>query len=214
MNEKIEKNILYVFLDVDGVLNNTSAFKLNKKTIFVLSHENMVAYQYLIDKLRERYEIMVILSSTWRTCQTGMNKLAKYSKKYNGLKLYDKTPNSHIRRCEEIENYCNNRNISLEDILIIDDDSMPKKFANRHIHTNENDGLKFSTVIQYIENIQDYRKDKKDINNMHEEAKIIVRKEIINSIEELNEQKTSLEIDMDNIDEQIEELERQLEELQ
>lgn len=58
----MDKQTLYIFLDVDGVLNNTAAFYLNKKTIYVLSHENLVAYQFLINKLKEKYEIKVILS--------------------------------------------------------------------------------------------------------------------------------------------------------
>lgn len=100
------KPTLYIFLDVDGVLNNTAAFELNKDTIFVLSHENLVAYQYLVDKLKEKYDVKVILSSTWRMYKTGLNKLTKFSKKYSGLKIYAKTPDSHKYRDVEIKRFC------------------------------------------------------------------------------------------------------------
>ena len=68
----MDKPTLYVFVDIDGVLNNNSAFKLNKDTIYVLSHENLVVYQWLIDKLREKFNVILILSSTWRMYKTGL----------------------------------------------------------------------------------------------------------------------------------------------
>lgn len=51
--KNMSKPTLYIFLDVDGVLNNDAAFILNKKTIYILSDENLTAYQVLINKLRE-----------------------------------------------------------------------------------------------------------------------------------------------------------------
>lgn len=147
----MNKKDLYIFLDVDGVLNNSSAFYINKKTIYVLSHENLVAYQFLINKLREKYEIKVILSSTWRMHKTGLNKLNKFSKKYNGLKLYGKTPNSYKYREIEIKEFCDNHNINYENILIIDDDYIGNELKKYHLRTNCFDGLRFSDVINYLE---------------------------------------------------------------
>ena len=54
---------LYVFLDIDGVLNNQQAFQRNRETMFVLSDENLKVYQYLIDQLRQYYKVIIILSS-------------------------------------------------------------------------------------------------------------------------------------------------------
>lgn len=144
------KQPLYIFLDVDGVLNNTSAFYLNKDIIYILSHENLVAYQYLVDKLKTNYEIKVILSSTWRMYKTGLNKLEKLSKKYNGLKFYAKTPNSHEHREVEIKRFCDVHNINYKDILIIDDDPIDNELHKRHLKTNEHDGLRFSDVIKCL----------------------------------------------------------------
>lgn len=145
------ESILYVFLDVDGVLNNTAAFKLNNKTMFVLSHENLVAYQYLIDKLKTKYEIRVILSSTWRMGKTGLNKLTKFSRKYNGLVFYGQTSNSHDPRDVEIKRFCDIHKIDYRNILIIDDSSINNELSDRHIKTNECDGLRFSEVINCLQ---------------------------------------------------------------
>ena len=154
------KPILYIFLDVDGVLNNTAAFELNKDTIFVLSHENLVAYQYLVDKLKEKYDVKVILSSTWRMYKTGLNKLAKFSKKYSGLKFYAKTSDSHKYRDIEIKRFCDNHNINYDDILIIDDDPITNELYKRHLQTNCFDGLRFSDVYRCLEEMFDL--DKKE----------------------------------------------------
>lgn len=151
------KQTLYIFLDVDGVLNNTAAFYLNKKTIYVLSHENLVAYQYLIDKLKEKYDIKVILSSTWRMHKTGLNKLSKLSKKYSGLNFCEKIPDSYDRREIDIKRFCDNFNINYKDILIIDDDSINNELKDRHLKTNWFDGLRFSDVYRCLEEMFDFK---------------------------------------------------------
>ena len=152
------KPTLYVFLDVDGVLNNTSAFELNKDTIFVLSHENLVAYQFLVDKLKTKYEIKVILSSTWRMYKTGLNKISKFSKRYNGLKLYGKTPESYDRRDVEIKRFCDDHRINYENILIIDDDPIVNELYKRHLKTNCFDGLRFSDVYRCLREMFNWEK--------------------------------------------------------
>lgn len=151
----MDKQELYIFLDVDGVLNNAATFKLNNETLFALSHENLVAYQYLIDKLEEKYEIKIILSSSWRMYKTGINKLSKFSKKYNGLKFYDKTSDSHDYRQNEIKKFCDIHNISYDNILIIDDDPINNELKHRHLKTNSFDGLRFSDVMKCLEEMFD-----------------------------------------------------------
>lgn len=149
------KPILYIFLDVDGVLNNTSAFALNKKTIYVLSHENLVVYQYLINRLKEKYELRIILSSTWRMYKNGLNKLSKFSKKYNGLKFYDKTPDSHDSRDYEILKYCNIHNINYNQVLIIDDSNIRNELSSRAIRTYVEDGLTWRDVRMYLDELKE-----------------------------------------------------------
>ena len=147
----MDKKKLYIFLDVDGVLNNTSTFRLNRKTMYVLSHENLVAYQFLIDKSMTKYDVKVILSSTWRMYKTGINKLSKFSKKYNGLVLCGKTPDGVDYREVEIKDFCDNHNINYDDILIIDDELIDNELKKRHLRTNCHEGLRFSDVMNWLE---------------------------------------------------------------
>ena len=152
-NNEIETNkkTLYVFLDVDGVLNNSGAFKLNKDTIYVLSHGNLICYEYLIDKLEEKYNIKIILSSSWRCYKTGLNKPSKHSKKYKGLNFIDKTKKWYgNNRRDEILEYCKAHNISLKNILVIDDELI-KDDRIKQIRPFCCDALRFKDVFNYLE---------------------------------------------------------------
>lgn len=145
----MNKQDLYIFVDIDGVLNNNSAFKLNKKTIYVFSHENLIIYQYLIDKLKEQYNVTLILSSTWRMSKTGLNKIEKYSKKYSALKFDRYIPDSHDRRQDEILRYCKNFNINTNNILIIDDELIENELSSKHLRTYYEDGLTWKDIRNY-----------------------------------------------------------------
>ncbi len=147
----MNKQDLYVFVDIDGVLNNNSAFKLNKNTAFVLSQENLIVYQYLIDKLREKYNVVLILSSTWRMYKTGLNKIKKYSKKYNALAFDRQTPDSHLYREEEILNYCKKHNINKDSILIIDDEEIKNELSDKQLKTYWDDGLTWKDIRNYLD---------------------------------------------------------------
>lgn len=147
------KPILYIFLDVDGVLNNTAAFSLSNDRMLALSEECLFNYQYLVDKLRQKYEVRVILSSTWRFNKIGFDKLKQYEDKYDALKLYDSTPISHDHREKEIKRYCDKNKIEYKDILIIDDAFMDGELKYRSIRTDTFDGLKFSDVQKCLVNM-------------------------------------------------------------
>lgn len=152
------KLILYIFLDVDGVLNNVAAFALNDEKILTLSEECLFNYQYLVDKLRKKYEVRVILSSTWRFNKRGIDKLKEYEDRYDALKLYDSIPISHDYREDEIKKYCNKHNINYKDILIIDDALMSNELFNRSIKTDTFDGLKFSDVQECLVNMFEWER--------------------------------------------------------
>ena len=147
------KPTLYIFLDVDGVLNNVATFSLSDDGVLALSEECLFNYQYLVNKLRQKYEVKVILSSTWRYNKKGFNKLKEYEDRYDALKLYDSTPISYDHRKEEIKAYCNKNKIEYKDILIIDDDFMGNELKYRSIRTDSFDGLKFSDVQKCLVNM-------------------------------------------------------------
>lgn len=146
------KPVLYIFLDVDGVLNDVASFTMSD-TILALSNVCLFNYQYLVDKLRQKYEVKVILSSTWRFNKKGFDKLREYEDKYDALKLYDSTPISHDHREEEIKAYCDKNKIEYKDILIIDDAFMDGELKYRSIKTDSFDGLKFSDVQKCLVNM-------------------------------------------------------------
>ena len=149
----MSKPILYIFLDVDGVLNNTAAFSLSNDRMLALSEECLFNYQYLVDKLRQKYEVRVILSSTWRFNKIGFDKLKQYEDKYDALKLYDSTPISHDHREKEIKRYCDENKIEYKDILIIDDALITNELKDRSIKTNMFDGLRMSEAYGSLVNM-------------------------------------------------------------
>lgn len=137
---------LYVFLDIDGVLNNKQAFQKNRDTMFVLSDENLKVYQYLIDQLRQYYKVIIILSSTWRMSEIGMQKLSQKAIEYPALKIDKKIPDSFECRQDEILKYVNDHYMNKEEILIIDDASIDNELSNRHIKTDFIDGLTLKDI--------------------------------------------------------------------
>lgn len=149
----MSKPVLYIFLDVDGVLNNIAAFELSDDGVLALSEECLFNYQYLVDKLRQKYEVRVILSSTWRFNKIGFDKLKQYEDKYDALKLYDSTPISHDHREKEIKRYCDENKIEYKDILIIDDALITNELKDRSIKTNMFDGLRMSETYGCLVNM-------------------------------------------------------------
>lgn len=152
----MNKKTIYIFLDVDGVLNNWSAFMLNKKTLYVLSHENLVVYDDFIKKLEKNgYEPKVILSSTWRKDKTGINKLSKYSKKYKGLKFYAMTSCKYNDyRYKEIKRFIDIHGINVNDVIILDDEEMlDEELKQRHIKTSMNSGLRLNDVDKFMKDV-------------------------------------------------------------
>lgn len=89
--------------------------------------------------------------------KTGLNKLSKLSKKYSGLKLYGKIPDSHKHREIEIKKFCDDHNINYEDVLIIDDANISNELKDRHLKTNGFDGLRFSDAYKCLFEIFDFK---------------------------------------------------------
>lgn len=141
--------LIFVFLDVDGVLNNeryiVKCYKKHHKPM----HMNHVPFDprclnnlmILVQTLEHNnYEVKIILSSTWRLSEIDYEivnaRLAEY-----GLKLSDKTPNLRAIRGEEIQDFLKDK--SYENIIILDDDIFDIKeyFPNNIVRTNFKLGL-------------------------------------------------------------------------
>lgn len=117
-----------IFLDVDGVLNNSESISL--------LHDILGRQQYLlllnglgetpfddrrcggIRTLIEKTGAEVILSSTWRRSKKGIELVEKYA----GIKVKDITPYLGTSRGYEIQSYLD-KHKEITNYVIIDDDS-------------------------------------------------------------------------------------------
>ena len=98
-NMKKDLKIFYIFLDIDGVLNNDNytllCYQRCKEPFFCsdvpFDNRNIEALMYLCNDLKQRrYNVNIILSSTWRLRKEDMiianSRLAQY-----GLNISDKS---------------------------------------------------------------------------------------------------------------------------
>ena len=122
----------YIFLDIDGVLDNENYWwkcfnkhhvkgimscdywPLDPKCLFNL----MKLYQYI---QKQKYKPKIILTSTWRLSKTSTEivkcRLAEY-----GMVLYSSTPNINGVRGEEIVSWLSNNNLYTNTFIVIDDE--------------------------------------------------------------------------------------------
>ncbi len=113
---------VYLFLDIDGVLNRRSDW--DKK--FYMNPECLQAFDELINKLHKKYDLRIILSSTWRFAMSNdesdsvLLPLNTVLHKYN-LGIYGSTVKSNKTRQEEIEYYI--RRNGVNKYVILDDDA-------------------------------------------------------------------------------------------
>ena len=71
------KKKIYIFLDVDGVLNNINFWKKNyfkygfSAGTYSIDEKNIKTLAKLHRKLKDKYELHYVLSSTWRLSKDG-----------------------------------------------------------------------------------------------------------------------------------------------
>ncbi|MDY5576653.1 MAG: HAD domain-containing protein [Lachnospiraceae bacterium] len=111
---------MYIFLDMDGVLNKESDW--HKK--FYINPDCLCNFEELIKKLIRNNDIQIILTSTWRQGVSGLDDsillpLNSMLNKYN-LRINDCTVKSNKTRQEEIEYYIRRHNV--DKYIILDDD--------------------------------------------------------------------------------------------
>lgn len=102
----MKKEIMYVFFDVDGVLNKKSDWK-NKYSIDM---DCVKAFSEIVKYYKSRYfEVRLVICSTWRLGLSNninnsepIDKLKELLESMD-LKIYDKTSRSQKSRQEEID---------------------------------------------------------------------------------------------------------------
>lgn len=116
----MEKEIMYVFFDIDGVLNKKSDWK-NKYSIDI---DCVKVFSEIVKYYKSRYsEVRLVICSTWRLgWANNMNNSAPIDKlkelfESMNLKIYDKTSISQKSRQEEIEYYIKRNNVKKYIIL-------------------------------------------------------------------------------------------------
>lgn len=144
-----DKEVFYIFLDIDGVLNNADYIEeCWEKNGHHAMHMNHVPFDpkclnnlmLLVQHLRLNYEVKIVLSSTWRLHEVDYEivdaRIAEY-----GLTLSGKTPLIGPRGAE-IRHYLEN-NTPYAGFLILDDDIYDIKpyYSKEHIHTNFKTGF-------------------------------------------------------------------------
>ena len=137
---------VYIFLDIDGVLNNDMARKKYRGTdMRMLNDNNLAELANLVNKINKHY--LIVLISTWRYYIDNIIILKKSLNKY-GLSLSDCLDIDHTKsRGELIIEYCQKRNILFNNILILDDTYIGE-LSTRLVKCN----FKFGLTKQETEN--------------------------------------------------------------
>ena len=144
--------IYYIFLDIDGVLNDEEYFlQCYRKNGGYPMHMHFAPFDpktldclmYFIQDLRKTGTPKIILSSTWRLNDTDTEIVKARIAEY-GLRIEDRTPYIHSNRGEEIEDFLKKQEINKDySFVILDDDSfdIKNKFPDRLVLVDRYYGL-------------------------------------------------------------------------
>lgn len=149
--------IYYIFLDVDGVLNDEDyTIQCYEKNGGFPMHMNFAPFDpralnnlmYLIQRLRKTGVPKIILSSTWRLDDTDTEIVKARIAEY-GLRIENKTPYIHSNRGEEIEVFLQEQKIEENySFVILDDDcfDIKSKFPDRLVLVDRYYGLSMKDI--------------------------------------------------------------------
>jgi hypothetical protein len=145
----------YIFLDVDGVLNNKKHYnKQHKKYGGRYCCEEMPFNPRSLKNLRRiinKTGAKIVVSSSWRKSNNCMVVLNARLKEY-GMEIHSTTMNLYSRG-EEITHWCEENLKENDKILIIDDemyDILEYYNDDKIVKLNGNDGLTFWKTLEAI----------------------------------------------------------------
>jgi len=152
--ETKKEQVPYIFLDIDGVLNNQEHIL---KLIELLGREQYsqlirdleeIPFDYrscqLLQELINKTKAEVILSSTWRIS----SKLIKGIEKYADIKIKDITPRLYDIRGKEIQKYLDEHKEIVNYVIIDDDSDMLENQKERFVKTDFKIGLTVKEIIK------------------------------------------------------------------
>lgn len=154
----------YVFLDVDGVLNN---FKYIEKCYKKNGNKGFFCHNVPFDpkclkriaKVVRKYKAKIVLTSTWRLDDTSLSILNARLAEY-GVQVSYITEYISSNRGFEIESWLNKQNFSkyLDDFIIIDDeisDIAPYFDSDKIIKTDFNVGFTWLNMLDAMIRLSD-----------------------------------------------------------
>lgn len=126
-----------IFLDIDGVLNNTKHnikmynklghdkyWELMNKDMDIFDNKSLKYLSKIIDYFENK--ILIVISSTWRLNKKNINKvvekISKYTKSWN-IKFDITGVDKDMIRGNEIEEYLKSHNLLDSEYVILDDDT-------------------------------------------------------------------------------------------
>lgn len=143
-----------IFLDIDGVLNNTAHLTelrnlLGREQYFsIINQIHEIPFDYrscrLLQALIKETGAEIILSSTWRLNDNGIETIEQYA----GIPIRDTTPVLDAIRGEEIKQYLDNHPKITEYVILDDDTDMLKEQMGHFVKVNNMTGF---TITEYIQ---------------------------------------------------------------
>jgi hypothetical protein len=131
-----------IFLDIDGVLNSKTYYKMVDRTKKDWNRFNPLAVE-MIKRLIEEFKSSIVISSTWRYAfvKELKNELIK-----SGMVKYLhkdwKTPEAYpSHRGEEINLWLDNHPEAIDYVIIDDDKNILEEQKNWFIRTDINEGM-------------------------------------------------------------------------
>ena len=154
----------YIFLDVDGVLNNTKHYSKQHKNYggrywceeMPFNPRSLKNLRKIIDKTNAK----IVLSSSWRRSDACKIVLFARLKEY-GIKIHSETPYTSGKRGIEIKEWCKENLKENDKILIIDDemyDILEHYTNDKIVKLNDRDGLTFWKTREAIKKLNDKNK--------------------------------------------------------
>mgnify|MGYP004539704421 CR=1 FL=1 len=145
-----------IFLDYDGVVNNLVFHTIDGEPDFYdnrtegkpkqVNDFQAVAW---LNKICREFNCEIVVTSTWRSSDKYKEYL--YNAGFKG-RIIDRTPLLHTKRGLEIQEWLNNnKEKTIEDFIILDDDADMVHLKSHLIQTNTFRGLGFAEYEQIKE---------------------------------------------------------------
>ena len=158
---KKPKSILktrFIFLDIDGVLSLQKEWKTRLKDLKTPFNENC---SNLLDEfLTNNPDVNLVISSAWRVSKTTkqLQNIFKTRKFKNYNKIIGKTESLESTRGWQILKYCQDNEINLKHIVVIDDEIKDiicfSKLKTKVIECNTKDGITPQIILQLKEKLK------------------------------------------------------------